>query len=446
VARRPRATLALLALATTVACTGAWQGLDALRWPRASELEFERDVDLIPPEGLRVTSTRDRQVALAWDPVLVGDVAGYAVMRGRDKRVEHDLIGRTRSRFQTVFVDRGESPGSLGDGETYFYRVHPFDSEGRVASAHRSVSATTDPPPAPPQGLTPYSNLPRRVVLAWDASDDPGVHGYALLRAPTTAGPWERRAMISGRLTTVYEDDVPGDLRVMYYRLTARNRFDGESAMSDPVRAVTKAEPLPPIGLEVRARRLGEIDLAWEPNVEADVKAYDVLRAGRSGPREWSRERRAGRVVAAGTALTDGDVGCGETVRYRLRARDADGLESALSSPIETTGADLALEVVRDGSGHALRWNREAARGWKRARVYRVRALRPDPLLGEAPAGERFALPDLGTGMHRLRVVLVRDRHDEAPRALPGRNSRLELSPPCELHVELPVAPAAPSP
>src|SRR5258705_12361067 len=98
------------------------------------------------------------------------------------------------------------------------------------------------------------------------------------------AGPWERGSFAEGRLNSVYEDTIPGDLRVMYYRISAVNRFGGESEMTEsPIRAVTKAEPLPPTGLKADARRLGSGALAWAHNVEPGVRSSGAWPSGKAG-------------------------------------------------------------------------------------------------------------------------------------------------------------------
>ena len=57
----------------------------------------------------------------------------------------------------------------------------------------------------------------------------------------------------------------------MYYRISALNRLGGESEQTErPIRAVTKAEPLPPIELDADAKSLGQVELHWAPNVEPD--------------------------------------------------------------------------------------------------------------------------------------------------------------------------------
>ena len=201
-------------------------------------IDFERPVDLVPPEHSRVTSTDGREIWLAWDPVLVGDVAGYAVARAKSAGGPYQPVGQTESRFHSMYHDRGSPPDKLDDGRTYHYRIHPYDAQGRVSRSHAYLVATTDPAPSAPAGLRAYSNLPRRVVLEWEPSDDRSVVGYIVHRSPTVAGPWERVAQVEGRLQTFHQDPVPGDLRVMYYRLRARNAFDGESDMTAPIRAV----------------------------------------------------------------------------------------------------------------------------------------------------------------------------------------------------------------
>jgi fibronectin type 3 domain-containing protein len=422
-------TLCWLAIGLS-GCLGGIQRLESML-ESEPPLVLHRDADLFPPEGLHVVSTEDRQISLAWEPVLVDDVAGYAIFRAPRELGEFVQIGRTSSRFSTVFTDSGEVPGSLGDGQTYYYRVHPFDSARRVSRSHSFASATTDPGPSAPEGLETYSSLPRRVVLRWEPSAQPSVSAYAVYRSPSAAGPWELVTSTEGRLGTIYEDPVPGDLRVMYYRLRALNRFGGESDMSEPVRAVTKAEPLPPLGLREAERQLGELVVAWEPNVEADVTRYDVYRTVSDGSGRM-REEHVAEVAAPAVRFADSTVGCGEAVRYRVRALDSDQLESDFSEPLRLVGEDIGLETD-DGSGQlALRWRRDLAEaGWATARIVEQRLILPDRTLAEVSETASYPLDALDSGTHRLTVTLARTAQDVAS----GGSSE---APACTIVVEIP--------
>ena len=402
-ARSLRSLALSLAFAAALGCVTTSEQIAERLFERDQPLVFDRSSHLLPPEGLRVTSNEDRQIALAWDPVLVGDVAGYAILRAKGTgEGPYERVGITKSRFGTVFSDAGASAGALGDGQTYAYRVHPYDKNGRVSRSHAALSATTEARPDVPDALQVYSNLPRSAVLSWKPSDARAVSGYAVYRCPTMAGPWERVTFVEGRLNTVYEDTVPGDLRVMYYRIAAVNRFGGESEPTEqPIRAVTKAEPLQPIGLEASASNVGRVDLHWAPNVEPDLASYEVWRALRNDA-AFGDEVMIAQVPAGTTEFGDTSIGCGETARYRLRATDADALESFPSDPLVVKGQDAGLGVLRRDGALVLSWDPVRASGWAGVRVSEVRGALPDRELASAVSGSELALPELDPGSEVL--------------------------------------------
>jgi len=426
VARKARAIVtALVAACCALACASTGEKIAERLFARDQPLVFDRGSRLLPPEGLRVTSNQDREISLAWDPVLVGDVAGYAILRAKGSGEEaYARVGITKSRFGTVFSDAGESAGALGDGQTYTYRVHPYDTHGRISRSHAALVATTEPKPDIPEGLQVYSNLPRSAVLSWKPSDADAVSGYAVYRCPTMAGPWERVTFVEGRLNTVYEDAVPGDLRVMYYRIAAVNRFGGESEPTEkPIRAVTKAEPLPPIGLEAQASQLGRAELRWSPNVEPDLASYEVWRALSNGA-GFGEEVQIAEVPAGTTELADGALGCGVSARYRVRATDADALVSLPSDPLDVKGADAGLVLARDGGTVKVSWDPAKAGHYTGARIAQVRSVMPDRELALVEEGSQVELADLPPGSE-IRVTFVGA----------GDGGAASQAPPCRLVV-----------
>jgi hypothetical protein len=428
--RQQLCTAAALAM-ILASCVGLPEETVKAFLPSDAELVFDSPSDLLPPDGARVTSKDDRQIALAWNPVLVGDVAGYVVLRAVSLEGPYAESGRTKSRFGTVFSDMGAEPGALGDGQTYFYRIHAYDSANRVSRSHADLEATTETQPPVPEGLQVYSNLPRIVVLEWEASERRTVWGYAVYRCPTTAGPWERVTVVEERLETVYVDSVPGDLRVMYYRISALNRFGGESAWTEPIRAVTKAEPLPPIRLAVTTRRLGEVEIGWEANVEPDLVGYEIWRSESDGA-GWGERRLLAKVTADEGSFRDGAVGCGETVRYELRALDADGLISEFSRPLEVTGQDIGLQLERDPTSGVweLYWDAQRTADWPAVRIVQIRPWLPDREFGSVTGGSRFTLPE---GFRPTGQLAVTPISGEPRTAGPG--SKAPKQPSCRIEV-----------
>jgi fibronectin type 3 domain-containing protein len=426
-----RRLMLLLGTSVLTACASSLDVDRARRWldtppePELPSFQEEARAALPAPGGLRSTSGELRAVALHWEPLLTGDVGGYAIERAEKREGPFERIAAVPGRATTVFLDTGASQppnadgsrerSELSDGETAFYRVRAFTPAGEFAkTTSEIVSATTAPVPEPPQRLRAYSHQPREVPLSWEASTDRRVAGYVVERSPTSRGPFEPLAQIEGRHQSIYLDRGLGDLRVFYYRVSSVNRAGGLGEPSKPVRAVTKAEPLPPTGLRVMAQRLGENELAWEPNVESDLAGYRLLRIRGDGETaEVTASVASDRTVAA-----DAEVGADERVSYTVVARDRDGLESAAAELIfvESEGYGLAATVRPDGIH--LEWNPRTGEGYHGARIFLHRRLGQKELA--FVEGSRHVHTDVEPGArYRYTVVLERVDASQAPPSSP---------------------------
>jgi hypothetical protein len=234
----------------------------------------------------------------------------------------------------------------------------------------------------------------------------------------------------------VFEDEVPGDLTVMYYRIVAVNRFDGASAATEAIRAVTKPEPLPPYGLRATQTGVGRVELEWRPNVEGDIAEYQIFRAT-AGAKGFGEEEPVGSAPRGTTRFTDEGVSCGDRVRYRVRVRDADGLSSAPSEALEVVSGGLDLRTEPAGEqGVALVWTAPPPGTWPAARISEIRRLRPDRVLATVRGETRLPLGDLSPGRHRLAVTLTH----AVPDAPDGADVPPD-APACYVWVEVPDRP-----
>jgi len=371
--------IALALLASACSTRSIWlTDWSTGRWSSQGPALLESaDPELEAPQQLVASSGELRAIPLKWEPVLVGRVAGYLVERAATREGPFERLAQVSGRLNTRYVDAETVPpagpsdeptAAPEDGVTWFYRVRTFSESGQPAvSASSITTATTAPPPGAPEDLRAYSRQPRQVPLSWSASEDPLVHGYRVERSPTARGPFELVAELEGRHETTYIDVGLGDLRVFYYRVIATNSRGGLGSPTDPVQAVTKPEPLPPVKLHAAEQRLGINVLAWEPNVEADIVEYRVLRT------------RAGADRAAVVAVVPGDssrvedraVGAGETMDYSIVAIDRDGLESSPAEPIRVVGEGYRLEASVEPGGVRLHWDGRAEEGYHGGHVFR---------------------------------------------------------------------------
>jgi len=398
-----------------------------------AEFSAEPGADLPAPEGLRATSGELRMIPLKWEPLLVGDIAGYLVERASERDGRFEPLARVPDRLTTTYIDRDTIPAtppvsSARDGEpalepgearqdgiTWFYQVRAYAADGRVGSEVSSLAvATTAPPPEAPEDLRAYSRQPRAVPLSWRASDDLNVVGYRVERSPTASGPFELLAEIDGRHQTIYVDRGLGDLRVFYYRVVAVNAAGGLGEASDPVRAVTKPEPLPPIGLRTLSQALGANQVTWEPNVEEDIAGYRLYRTLEG----VDSAALVASLDAGETTATDAAVGAGQRVSYALVAIDRDGLESDPSDPIEVESEGYGLSATVRPDGVHLEWKDRSDEGFRGGHVFRT-ALLQNKNLGFS-LENRFVDTEVRPGAtYRYTVVLERLNQTLAPRSAP---------------------------
>jgi fibronectin type 3 domain-containing protein len=412
--------------------------------PGISEFAEEPAADLQAPEGLRAASGELRVVPLKWEPLTEGDVGGYVVERAAERDGHFEELTRIPGRLATTYLDENTVPAdpsvsAVPDGETieaetiasepfdgesavsqdgitWFYQVRAYASDGRVGSrASELAVATTALPPEAPEDLRAYSRQPRSVPLSWGASDDPDVVGYRVERSPTASGPFELLAEIDGRYETIYVDLGLGDLRVFYYRVVAVNAAGGLGmASAEPVRAVTKPEPLPPIGLRTVEQRLGANALAWDHNVEEDIVGYRLYRVleGEDSPTLISS------LSADETTATDTAVAAGQRVSYTLVAIDRDGLESDPANPIEVESERYGLSATVRADGVHLEWNGRADEGFRGGHVFRT-ALLQNKNLGFSE-GNSFVDTEVKAGAtYRYTIVLERTNQSLAPKSAP---------------------------
>ncbi len=206
-----------------------------------------------------------------------------------------------------------------------------------------------------------------------------------------------------------------GDLRVFYYRVIAVNAAGGLGvATSEPVRAVTKPEPLPPIGLRTVEQSLGANELAWDRNVEEDIIEYQLYRTleGEDSPTLIAS------LSADETTADDDAVAAGQRVTYTLVAIDRDGLESDLANPIEVESERYGLSATVRPDGVHLAWIDRADEGFRGGHVFRT-ALLQNKNLGFS-LGNSFVDAEVRAGAtYSYTVVLEKTDQSLAPRSAP---------------------------
>jgi len=120
------------------------------------------------------------------------------------------------------------------------------------------------------------------------------------------------------------------DGKTYYYRLSAYNKVDAESKPAQ-ANATTKPRPKKPAGLKGTSSKIKEVPLAWQANPEKDISLYYIYRA------TGDSDSFSGIGEAKTSPYTDKNLKDGVTYRYRIQAKDNDGLLSDHSDVISVT-------------------------------------------------------------------------------------------------------------
>jgi chitodextrinase len=192
--------------------------------------------------------------------------------------------------------------------------------------------------PSAPANLTAPSTTASSISLAWTAStDNVGVTGYQILRAPGTSG--GTFAQIATSTTNSFVNTGLAASTVFRYQVRAVDAAGNVSAVSNTVTATTQAgggdvtPPTAPTNLAATATSTTSVSLTWTASTDnVGVTGYQILRApGASG----------GTFAQIATSTTTSYVNTGltanTTYRYQVRATDAAGSISPVSNTATVT-------------------------------------------------------------------------------------------------------------
>ncbi|HEU5135239.1 MAG TPA: endo-1,4-beta-xylanase [Steroidobacteraceae bacterium] len=192
------------------------------------------------PAGLTATGTTNSSISLAWTASTdnVG-VTGYQVWRAPG------ASGGTFTQVATAPANNYVNTG-LAAATTFRYQVRAVDAAGNVSAFSTTLTATTQTgggtdvtPPTIPANLTAPTTTASSISLAWTAStDNVGVTGYQILRAPGTTG--GTFAQIATSPTNSYVNTGLAANTTFRYQVRAMDAAGLVSAVSNTVTATTQ--------------------------------------------------------------------------------------------------------------------------------------------------------------------------------------------------------------
>ena len=376
-----------------------------------------------PPLGLAAESRQVRCVPLAWNMHPEDDVVRYDIYRADGADAPFAFLASRKGRENTSFLDGGANPGTLEDDHAYIYRLRAVNAVAAESGDSKPAPAMTRPRPPRVEGLDAVTGLPRCVELSWNASPDERVVGYEVERSEA-GGAFIGIARVDGLESTRYRDQGDEASRFLrarlktplkdgtayVYRVRALNTAQAASDWCAPVSATTKVVPKTPAGLTASEGKPRVIRIAWSANKENDISEYvveaapaadrgfaEVARLAADAPRVFSQENLPANLVRF----------------YRVKAVDADGLESPWSDPVTGSSkplpdapANLALEWTNDGA--FLRWTAPPQKDIERYRILNKKLFGQEEVANAT--GREYFFPIEALAQRKVLLVVAVDR------------------------------------
>jgi predicted phage tail protein len=333
-----------------------------------------------PPQNMKI-EVDGLKVNLSWESpdVPSPDMAGYHVYRSKRMnsgylQANRTLLGNSTYSFTDNLTDPGE----------YFYYVAAVDSAGNEGGSFKDMADVQDVyPPAAPVGVTAEADS-GKITLRWIANSEKDLWGYQVFRTVQRDDPSHYVLINSEPLTgTFFTDRLPAvSKNRFHYKVAAIDSSLNRSDYSDPVFGAMPdlTPPARPLIKKVTQQE-NALLVEWAPNVEADLKAYNVYRMNMNDSSSLHLNPRP--VSRTVSRFTDLQVKPGIPYRYYITATDSSNNISAASeyfyatfvqdSRQETDNPVSSFKLsYRTGQKQvSLRWKLDSRPDFKGAIVFR---------------------------------------------------------------------------
>ncbi len=290
----------------------------------------------------------ERKIMLSWYPV--EKAKGYEIFRGPCKKCNFVQIGKTGKGI-TKYIDNGGLFEHLGDNTIYFYRIAAVNSAGNIGQPSSVVSSKTLQAPNPPDKLEASSHKARHIILTWMPSDDPSVIGYYVYRYASN-NRFIRIAIVSGRLTSIYDDKGLKDGTKYFYAVSSYNRAGSVGRLSKAVSGITKFPPLPPTSVKTVSNMPRRVLVIWHQSATENIKQYQIQRAKGNGA-----FYNLSVVGSATTHFIDKNLTAGTIYRYRIKAIDMNDIAgdysmiaTTVTEPLPDPPTDVSVTELSNGN------------------------------------------------------------------------------------------------
>lgn len=221
---------------------------------------------------IKAVGNLPRKVKIIWRPHQSSRVKEYIVQRSEFAGGKWREIARVSGKLQAEYIDRG-----LKDNYTYRYRVKVETFDKIVSLPSEVVEVTTKKLPPKIKDLSATTDRAGEILLNWTKIESEDIAYYNIYRAKSATGDFE---LIKKVENNKIKDVIGTPNTIRFYRVSAIDRDDLESKLSEPIMGSTISLPEVPVIKSAGFADKEEILISWNSTDRA--KKFIVLKEEKS--------------------------------------------------------------------------------------------------------------------------------------------------------------------
>ncbi len=263
---------------------------------------------------IRAITGLPHRVKLVWRPHTSQRVESYIIQRNEFTSTSWEQLAVVKGRLNAEYIDSG-----LKENRVFRYRIKVKTYDGLISKPSKIVEAGTKPLPIVIKNLTATVDVPKKIVLSWDASVEKDFSYYKVYRAINTMLFYSYLAKTED---TKYEDLINTNGKSYYYYVTTVDKDGLESPRQQ--NAVTGSSLAIPATVYITSSNHDgrSINITWKSIDNRAIK-YNVIK-------EYKDKKKVFTNIE-GKSFNDSDVVRGIEYKYNVVAIDKYGLASKKS-------------------------------------------------------------------------------------------------------------------
>ncbi len=264
-----------------------------------------------------------RSAKIIWRPHSNQKVKSYIIQRRTLEQDAWENIATIDGRLNAEYIDL-----NLKDKFVYKYRIKVLTYDNILSTPSQLVKVVTKELPKEVTNIVASRDLPRKIKITWDRSENKDFARYNLYRAQNVDGSYE---LIAKLHNNIFIDEINEDAAQYFYRVSVVDIDDLESKHNEQsIQGVTLSKPKAPAVFEAKLVD-NKVQLIWS-KVDPRTKSYIVAKSFKTS---WFKEINEEVEGITAKIFVDTKIEPNITYYYQIFAVDENSIRSKPSIKVE---------------------------------------------------------------------------------------------------------------